>query len=74
MRVTSCEEKKTLPLYAILPARSAKNITLYRNMPLFLRTIASRAAPVLRGHTVSQSANIYTKPAKEKIGAMVSLL
>ncbi|MEQ2224812.1 hypothetical protein ILYODFUR_011354 [Ilyodon furcidens] len=33
-----------------------------------LRTVASRAAPVLRGHTVTQTANLYTKPAKEKFG------
>ncbi|XP_075883904.1 cytochrome c oxidase subunit 8A, mitochondrial-like [Nelusetta ayraudi] len=39
-------------------------------MPLLLRTLASRAAPVLRGHTVVQRANIYSKPAKEKIGAL----
>lgn len=44
------------------------------NMPLLLKTIASRAAPALRGHTVAQRANIYTKPAKEKIGPVVSLL
>ncbi|XP_047201471.1 cytochrome c oxidase subunit 8A, mitochondrial [Girardinichthys multiradiatus] len=35
-----------------------------------LRTVASRAAPVLRGHTVTQTANLYTKPAKEKIGTI----
>lgn len=41
-------------------------------MPVFLRTIASRAAPVLRGNSVTQTANIYSKPAKEKIGPLVS--
>uniref|UniRef100_A0A1A7Y504 Cytochrome c oxidase subunit 8a n=1 Tax=Iconisemion striatum TaxID=60296 RepID=A0A1A7Y504_9TELE len=39
-------------------------------MPMFLRTIARRAAPFLRGNTVTQSANLYTRPAKEKIGAV----
>uniref|UniRef100_H3CKG2 Uncharacterized protein n=2 Tax=Tetraodon nigroviridis TaxID=99883 RepID=H3CKG2_TETNG len=39
-------------------------------MPLLLRTLAYRAALALRGHTVSQRANIFTKPAKDKIGAM----
>uniref|UniRef100_A0A3Q2QUB3 Uncharacterized protein n=1 Tax=Fundulus heteroclitus TaxID=8078 RepID=A0A3Q2QUB3_FUNHE len=42
-------------------------------MPGLLRTIASRAAPVLRGHTVTQTANLYTRPAKEKIGVLVSV-
>ncbi|XP_039992343.1 cytochrome c oxidase subunit 8A, mitochondrial [Xiphias gladius] len=37
-------------------------------MPGLLRTIASRAAPALRPHAVTQRANIYTRPAKEKIG------
>uniref|UniRef100_A0A673AZT9 Uncharacterized protein n=1 Tax=Sphaeramia orbicularis TaxID=375764 RepID=A0A673AZT9_9TELE len=36
----------------------------------FLRTITSRAAHVLRGHT--QRANLSSKPAKEVIGAVVS--
>lgn len=44
------------------------------NMPLLLRTIASRAAPVLRGHTVCQRANVYSKPAKDTIGPVVSVL
>ncbi|KAF7655078.1 hypothetical protein LDENG_00061010 [Lucifuga dentata] len=35
-----------------------------------LRTLTSRAAPALRGSTVTQRANIYTRPAKEKIGVM----
>ncbi|KAI3368052.1 hypothetical protein L3Q82_026875 [Scortum barcoo] len=35
-----------------------------------LRTIASRAAPVLRGHSVTQKASLYTRSAKEKIGAV----
>lgn len=43
------------------------------NMPGLLRTIASRAAPVLRGHTVIQRANLYSGAAKEKIGPVVSL-
>ncbi|KAM7376719.1 hypothetical protein PAMP_006430 [Pampus punctatissimus] len=34
-----------------------------------LRTVASRAAtPVMRGHSIIQRANVYTRPAKEKIG------
>ncbi|XP_038146578.1 cytochrome c oxidase subunit 8A, mitochondrial [Cyprinodon tularosa] len=37
-------------------------------MPGLLRTVASRVAPVMRGHTVTQTANLYTRPAKEKIG------
>ncbi|XP_076604938.1 cytochrome c oxidase subunit 8A, mitochondrial [Chaetodon auriga] len=37
-------------------------------MPLLLRTLARRAAPVLRGQTVSQRASLYTKPAKDKVG------
>uniref|UniRef100_A0A1A8HA60 Cytochrome c oxidase subunit 8a n=1 Tax=Nothobranchius korthausae TaxID=1143690 RepID=A0A1A8HA60_9TELE len=37
-------------------------------MPMFLRTIARRAGPFVRGNTMTQSANLYTKPAKEKIG------
>ncbi|XP_041810170.1 cytochrome c oxidase subunit 8A, mitochondrial [Chelmon rostratus] len=43
-------------------------------MPLLLRAIASRAAPVLRRHTVSQRANIYTAPAKEKIGPVETVI
>lgn len=43
------------------------------NMPLLMRTIASRAAPVLRAHSVTQRATVYTRPAKEKIGPLVSL-
>lgn len=38
-----------------------------------MRTITSRAAPVLRGHAIIQRANLQTRPAKEKIGAVVSL-
>ncbi|XP_018553199.1 cytochrome c oxidase subunit 8A, mitochondrial [Lates calcarifer] len=34
----------------------------------FLRTIASRAAPALRRHTITQTANVYTRPPKEKLG------
>ncbi|XP_054894775.1 cytochrome c oxidase subunit 8A, mitochondrial [Poeciliopsis prolifica] len=41
-------------------------------MPGILRTVASRAAPVLRGHTVTQTANIYSRPPKEKIGFVES--
>lgn len=41
-------------------------------MPAFLRAIGSRAAPVLRGRSVMQTANLYTRPAKEKIGTVVS--
>ncbi|KAM6969097.1 cytochrome c oxidase subunit 8A, mitochondrial [Tautogolabrus adspersus] len=33
-----------------------------------LRTFASRAAPALRQHSVVQKANMYSKPAKDKIG------
>ncbi|XP_049918604.1 cytochrome c oxidase subunit 8A, mitochondrial [Epinephelus moara] len=43
-------------------------------MPGLLRTIASRAAPVLRGHTVAQRANLYTAPAKEKVGPVESTI
>ncbi|XP_017290347.1 cytochrome c oxidase subunit 8A, mitochondrial [Kryptolebias marmoratus] len=39
-------------------------------MPAFLRTIASRAAPVLRANSLTQTANLYTRPAKEKIGVV----
>ncbi|XP_036981422.1 cytochrome c oxidase subunit 8B, mitochondrial [Acanthopagrus latus] len=39
-------------------------------MPLLLRTIARRAAPVLRGHTVAQRANVSGKPAKTVVGPM----
>ncbi|XP_044022972.1 cytochrome c oxidase subunit 8B, mitochondrial [Siniperca chuatsi] len=37
-------------------------------MPGLLKIIASRAAPALRGHNLTQRANLYTRPAKEKIG------
>ncbi|XP_068999628.1 cytochrome c oxidase subunit 8A, mitochondrial [Embiotoca jacksoni] len=43
-------------------------------MPGFLRTAASRAAPVLRGHTVTQRANLYTRPAKEKVGPVETVI
>ncbi|XP_033991014.1 cytochrome c oxidase subunit 8A, mitochondrial-like [Trematomus bernacchii] len=39
-----------------------------------LRTIARRAAPVLRGHTVTQKANVYSAPAKEKIGPLETVV
>ncbi|XP_075963122.1 cytochrome c oxidase subunit 8A, mitochondrial [Anarhichas minor] len=39
-----------------------------------LRTIANRAAPVLRGHTVIQRANLYAGPAKEKIGTVETII
>ncbi|XP_077587535.1 cytochrome c oxidase subunit 8A, mitochondrial-like [Stigmatopora nigra] len=39
-----------------------------------LQTIARRAVPVLRGHTVCQRANVYTKPAKEKIGTLETVI
>uniref|UniRef100_A0A3Q0T3U8 Cytochrome c oxidase subunit 8A n=1 Tax=Amphilophus citrinellus TaxID=61819 RepID=A0A3Q0T3U8_AMPCI len=37
-------------------------------MPGIVRVFASRAVSVLRGHTVAQRANIYTRPPKGKIG------
>uniref|UniRef100_A0A3B5ASH6 Cytochrome c oxidase subunit 8A, mitochondrial n=1 Tax=Stegastes partitus TaxID=144197 RepID=A0A3B5ASH6_9TELE len=43
-------------------------------MPAFLRTIAGRAAPVLRGLSVPQRAHLYTRPAKEKIGPMETVV
>ncbi|XP_037096590.1 cytochrome c oxidase subunit 8A, mitochondrial-like [Syngnathus acus] len=39
-----------------------------------LRTISCRAAPALRGHSVCLRANINTRPAKEKIGAVETLV
>ncbi|XP_057715943.1 cytochrome c oxidase subunit 8A, mitochondrial-like [Corythoichthys intestinalis] len=39
-----------------------------------LRTVAHRAVPLLRGHTVCQRANVYTRPAKEKIGAVETVI
>ncbi|XP_061889917.1 cytochrome c oxidase subunit 8A, mitochondrial [Entelurus aequoreus] len=39
-----------------------------------LRTIATRLAPTLRGQAVIQRANIYTKPAKENIGPMETVI
>lgn len=38
-----------------------------------LRIVATRAAFVPRGQTIIQRANLQTRPAKEKIGAVVSL-
>ncbi|KAM4543173.1 cytochrome c oxidase subunit 8A, mitochondrial [Odontesthes bonariensis] len=35
-----------------------------------LRTMANRAAPALRGHTVTQKASMYSKPPKENIGVV----
>ncbi|XP_061699820.1 cytochrome c oxidase subunit 8A, mitochondrial-like [Syngnathoides biaculeatus] len=43
-------------------------------MPGLLRTIIFGAVPVLRGHTVCQRANVYTRPAKEKIGTVETLI
>lgn len=55
--------------------RSAERIVLlrHRNMPLLPKTIIYRAALAMRGNAVSQRSNIYTKSAKDKVGAMVSL-
>ncbi|XP_077394522.1 cytochrome c oxidase subunit 8A, mitochondrial-like [Festucalex cinctus] len=39
-----------------------------------LRTIACRAVPALRGHTICPRANIHSRPAKEKIGAMETVV
>ncbi|TNM86326.1 hypothetical protein fugu_006556 [Takifugu bimaculatus] len=39
-------------------------------MPLLPKTIIYRAALAMRGHAVSQRSNIYTRPAKGKVGAM----
>ncbi|XP_029316656.1 cytochrome c oxidase subunit 8A, mitochondrial [Cottoperca gobio] len=39
-----------------------------------LRTVANRAAPVMRGHTVTLRANIYNSPAKEKIGPVETVI
>ncbi|CAJ1074216.1 cytochrome c oxidase subunit 8A%2C mitochondrial [Xyrichtys novacula] len=39
-----------------------------------LRTIASRAAPSLRQPTVVQRANLYSGPAKGKVGAAESVI
>ncbi|KAG8013438.1 hypothetical protein GBF38_021799 [Nibea albiflora] len=38
-------------------------------MPL-IRTIASRAAPVLRGHTITQRASLNTGAPKGHVGAL----
>ncbi|XP_038554243.1 cytochrome c oxidase subunit 8B, mitochondrial-like [Micropterus salmoides] len=43
-------------------------------MPGLLRFVASRAAPAMRGHTVCQRANLYTKPAKGKVGAAETVI
>ncbi|XP_031735373.1 cytochrome c oxidase subunit 8A, mitochondrial [Anarrhichthys ocellatus] len=43
-------------------------------MSSLLRTIANRVAPVLRGHTVIQRANLYAGPAKEKIGTVETII
>ncbi|XP_026212778.1 cytochrome c oxidase subunit 8A, mitochondrial [Anabas testudineus] len=43
-------------------------------MPGLLRTIARRVAPALRGHTIIQRANLQTKPAKEKIGPVETVV
>ncbi|XP_073322433.1 cytochrome c oxidase subunit 8A, mitochondrial [Pagrus major] len=43
-------------------------------MPLLLRTIARRAAPVLRGHTVAQRAHISGKPAKGTVGPVETVV
>ncbi|XP_041669424.1 cytochrome c oxidase subunit 8B, mitochondrial [Cheilinus undulatus] len=37
-----------------------------------LRVIASRAAPSLRLQSAVQRANLYTRPAKDKVGAVES--
>ncbi|XP_062295983.1 cytochrome c oxidase subunit 8B, mitochondrial-like [Scomber scombrus] len=39
-----------------------------------LRTIASRAAPVLRGQSVIQRAHLTTGPAKDPVGPAVNCI
>ncbi|XP_040055450.1 cytochrome c oxidase subunit 8A, mitochondrial [Gasterosteus aculeatus] len=39
-----------------------------------LRTVASRAAPVLRGPAVPLRANLHAGPAKEKIGTVETII
>ncbi|XP_054470449.1 cytochrome c oxidase subunit 8B, mitochondrial-like [Anoplopoma fimbria] len=39
-----------------------------------LRTVARRAAPVLRGHAVTQRASLFAGPAKEKIGPLETII
>uniref|UniRef100_A0A3Q1FRP2 Cytochrome c oxidase subunit 8B, mitochondrial n=1 Tax=Acanthochromis polyacanthus TaxID=80966 RepID=A0A3Q1FRP2_9TELE len=43
-------------------------------MSAFLRTFASYAAPALRRHSITQRAHLYTKPAKEKIGPVETVV
>ncbi|XP_068608407.1 cytochrome c oxidase subunit 8A, mitochondrial [Brachionichthys hirsutus] len=43
-------------------------------MPLLLRTVARRAAPVLRARAVCQRASIYTKPAKDTVGPLETVI
>ncbi|KAG7510251.1 hypothetical protein JOB18_016919 [Solea senegalensis] len=48
-------------------------------MPAFLRTLASRAAPALRQHTMIQRAHFATepiasKPAKGKVGVVETIV
>ncbi|XP_030298961.1 cytochrome c oxidase subunit 8A, mitochondrial [Sparus aurata] len=43
-------------------------------MPLLLRTIARRAVPVLRGHTVTQRANVSGRPPKDAVGPMETVV
>ncbi|XP_026159022.1 cytochrome c oxidase subunit 8A, mitochondrial-like [Mastacembelus armatus] len=43
-------------------------------MPGFLRTIASRLTPALRGHTITQRATLYSKPGKENVGLVETFI
>ncbi|KAM8834251.1 cytochrome c oxidase subunit 8A, mitochondrial [Synchiropus splendidus] len=43
-------------------------------MPGLLRTIVSRATPVLRTQGVTQRAFLHSKPAKDSVGAMETVV
>ncbi|KAF3693484.1 Cytochrome c oxidase subunit 8A [Channa argus] len=43
-------------------------------MPGFLRTVATRVALTVRGHTIIQRANLQTRPARERIGPVETVV
>ncbi|KAM6985249.1 cytochrome c oxidase subunit 8A, mitochondrial [Aplochiton taeniatus] len=39
-----------------------------------LKTIATRAGPVFRGPAITQKANVYTRPAKDALGPVETVI